>query len=81
MDKSAWKNILMFHGHGTENRVSKQTKHFFRPQISFPKLFSNFGGYMVWGAWLQFDLIQRRVGTAATSPARSVDLFPTFSKH
>ena len=46
MDKSAWKNILMFHGHGTENRVSKQTKHFFRPQIIFSKLFSNFGGYM-----------------------------------
>ena len=46
MDKSAWKNILMFHGHGTENRVSKQTKHFFRPQIIFSKPFSNFGGYM-----------------------------------
>ena len=46
MNKSAWKNILMFHGHGTENKLSKQTKHFFRPQIIFSKLFSNFRPYI-----------------------------------
>lgn len=46
MDKSAWKNILIFQVHRAENRVSKHSKHFFRPQIIFSKPFSNFGGYM-----------------------------------